>query len=87
LRNHEGGVDGVLLDPPRTGAGSEVIGLIAQAAPDRVIYLACDPVALGRDAGLLTKAGYKMDGLRALDGFPMTHHVECVAFFTRSEIS
>ena len=87
LRHHEGGVDGVLLDPPRTGAGSEVIRLIAQAAPDRVIYLACDPVALGRDAGLLTKAGFKMDGLRALDGFPMTHHVECVAFFTRSEIS
>jgi tRNA/tmRNA/rRNA uracil-C5-methylase (TrmA/RlmC/RlmD family) len=87
LRNHEGDVDGVVLDPPRTGAGSEVIGLIVQAAPSRIIYVACDPVALGRDAGFLTRAGYRLTGLRALDGFPMTHHVECVAFFTRTEIS
>ena len=87
LRNHEGSVDGVVLDPPRTGAGSEVIGLIVQSAPSRIIYVACDPVALGRDAGLLTRAGYQLSGLRALDGFPMTHHVECVAFFTRTEIS
>jgi tRNA/tmRNA/rRNA uracil-C5-methylase (TrmA/RlmC/RlmD family) len=87
LRNHDGAVDGVVLDPPRTGAGSEVIGLIVQAAPSRIIYVACDPVALGRDAGLLSRAGYRLSGLRALDGFPMTHHVECVAFFTRSEIS
>jgi tRNA/tmRNA/rRNA uracil-C5-methylase (TrmA/RlmC/RlmD family) len=87
LRSHEGDVDGVVLDPPRTGAGSEVIGLIVRAAPSRIIYVACDPVALGRDAGLLTRAGYRLTGLRALDGFPMTHHVECVAFFTWSEIS
>jgi tRNA/tmRNA/rRNA uracil-C5-methylase (TrmA/RlmC/RlmD family) len=87
LRNHAGSVDGVVLDPPRTGAGSEVIGLIVQSAPSRIIYVACDPVALGRDAGLLTRAGYRLTGLRALDGFPMTHHVECVALFTQTEIS
>jgi len=87
LRGHEGGVDGVVLDPPRTGAGSEVIRLIALAAPARIIYVACDPVALGRDSGLLSRSGYELSGLRALDGFPMTHHVECVAFFTRTEIS
>ena len=51
--------------------------------PRAVVYVACDPAALGRDTGLLAERGYRLDALRAFDLFPMTHHVECVARFVR----
>ncbi len=74
--------DVVVLDPPRSGAGRAVLDGIAAAAPSRVVYVACDPAALGRDVALLAERGYSMTALRAFDAFPMTHHVECVALFT-----
>jgi tRNA/tmRNA/rRNA uracil-C5-methylase (TrmA/RlmC/RlmD family) len=75
--------DVVVLDPPRRGAGRAVIDALAGAGPDRVVYVACDPAALGRDIGSLAAHGYQLAGLRAFDAFPMTHHVECVALLTR----
>jgi tRNA/tmRNA/rRNA uracil-C5-methylase (TrmA/RlmC/RlmD family) len=45
--------------------------------------VACDPVALARDAALLAERGYELTDLRAFDLFPHTHHVECVARFVR----
>lgn len=79
--------DGVLLDPPRTGAGELVIRAIASAGPATIIYVACDPVALARDSAHLAAEGYLLRAVRGFDGFPMTHHVECVATFTKTEIS
>lgn len=73
----------VVLDPPRSGAGREVIASLVDLAPAQIVYVACDPVALARDAGFLEQAGYRMRSLRAFDLFPHTHHVECVAAFTR----
>ncbi|MEO9221968.1 MAG: class I SAM-dependent RNA methyltransferase, partial [Mycobacteriaceae bacterium] len=74
-------VDVIVLDPPRSGAGRRVVEAIAAAAPRRVVYVACDPAALGRDVALFAGLGYAMSGLRAFDAFPMTHHVECIALF------
>lgn len=71
--------DGVVLDPPRAGAGREVVQAIARAGPRVVVYVACDPVALARDVALFASAGYRIAGLRSFDTFPMTHHVETVA--------
>jgi tRNA/tmRNA/rRNA uracil-C5-methylase (TrmA/RlmC/RlmD family) len=48
-----------------------------------VIYVACDPVALARDARLLVDAGWRLDRLRAFDLFPHSHHFETVASFVR----
>ena len=76
--------DVVVLDPPRTGAGKKVCGAIAARSPEVIIYVACDPAALGRDTGLLAGLGYRLDRLRAFDAFPQTHHVECIARFVRS---
>jgi tRNA/tmRNA/rRNA uracil-C5-methylase (TrmA/RlmC/RlmD family) len=70
---------GVVLDPPRAGAGQLVVEAIARANPRVVIYVACDPVALARDVAFFAAAGYRVAGLRAFDSFPMTHHVETVA--------
>jgi tRNA/tmRNA/rRNA uracil-C5-methylase (TrmA/RlmC/RlmD family) len=73
------GVDLVVLDPPRTGAGAAVVGAIASARPRAVAYVACDPVALARDLATFGDRGMVLDELVALDLFPTTHHVECVA--------
>ena len=73
------GADVVVLDPPRAGAGKEVINRIAALRPRVIVYVACDPAALARDQAPAAAAGYRRAGLRAFDQFPMTHHVECVA--------
>ncbi len=73
--------DLVVLDPPRTGAGKGVCEAIAALRPRVVAYVACDPAALARDTAYLAASGYVLDGLRAFDAFPMTHHVECVVRF------
>ena len=71
--------DLVVLDPPRTGAGKDVMGLLARMAPRRVVYVACDPSALARDVKVAATHGYGLVSLEAWDAFPMTHHVECIA--------
>ncbi len=76
-------VDLVVLDPPRTGAGAEVVRAIAGLTPRAVAYVACDPAALARDLRVLLDTGYALSGLRAFDLFGMTHHIECVAILTR----
>ncbi|MCI2957964.1 class I SAM-dependent RNA methyltransferase [Agromyces atrinae] len=69
----------VVLDPPRSGAGREVIDALAALAPRQLVYVACDPVALARDVGFLRAHGYELANIRAFDLFPNTHHVEAVA--------
>jgi tRNA/tmRNA/rRNA uracil-C5-methylase (TrmA/RlmC/RlmD family) len=76
-------VDIVVLDPPRKGAGRAVVDGIAAAGPRTIVYVACDPAALARDLALLADHGYRLDGLRGFDMFPMTAHVECVALLHR----
>ena len=68
----------VVLDPPRAGAGGEVIRDLVRLGPTQIVYVACDPVAFARDAGTLAAAGYELEALRAFDLFPHTHHVEAV---------
>ncbi|MDA3022195.1 MAG: TRAM domain-containing protein [Actinomycetota bacterium] len=74
-----GPVAGVVLDPPRTGAGPVVAGQIAARKPRVVVYVACDPVALARDVATFATLGYRLAKASGYDTFPMTHHVELVA--------
>lgn len=73
----------VVLDPPRSGAGTEVMGALGRLQPAQLVYVACDPVALARDVALAAEQGYRLAGLRAFDLFPHTHHVEAVASLVR----
>ncbi len=75
--------DVAVLDPPRTGAGRRVVEALAALAPDRVVYVACDPAALARDVALLGAQGYELQAVTGYDLFPMTHHVEAVAVLDR----
>jgi tRNA/tmRNA/rRNA uracil-C5-methylase (TrmA/RlmC/RlmD family) len=79
--------DVVILDPPREGAGKDVVQEIARISPRSIIYVACDPAALARDAAYLKENGYELEKLRAFDLFPMTHHIESIALFTPSDVS
>jgi tRNA/tmRNA/rRNA uracil-C5-methylase (TrmA/RlmC/RlmD family) len=75
------GADVVVLDPPRTGAGRDVVGQVVALQPRAVAYVACDPAALARDTAYLREGGLTLSELRALDAFPMTQHLECIALF------
>ena len=74
----------VILDPPRSGAGKDVVASLGELSPAQLIYVACDPVAFARDAGYLRELGYVLADLRAFDLFPNTHHVEAVGRFIRA---
>jgi tRNA/tmRNA/rRNA uracil-C5-methylase (TrmA/RlmC/RlmD family) len=86
-----------VLDPPRAGVPRQVIErLLAPGAGAgaggwpgagggslrAVAYVSCDPATLARDIAVFAGLGWRLDGLRAFDIFPMTHHVECVAALT-----
>ncbi|WOF24151.1 TRAM domain-containing protein [Microbacterium betulae] len=73
-----------LLDPPRAGAGREVVDGVAELGPEAVVYVACDPVALARDVGLFRAHGYTTDRVRAFDLFPNSHHSEAIAVLRRA---
>ncbi|RRD61157.1 class I SAM-dependent RNA methyltransferase [Leucobacter sp. OH1287] len=73
----------VVLDPPRSGAGGRVTAQLLELAPQNIIYVACDPVALARDTQTLVTGGYELTALRGFDLFPHTHHFESIAIFER----
>ncbi|MGQ0465846.1 MAG: class I SAM-dependent RNA methyltransferase [Sporichthyaceae bacterium] len=76
--------DLVVLDPPRVGAGREVVEGIAALLPRRIAYVSCDPATQARDLRTFAGLGYELAELRAFDLFPMTHHVETLAVLVPS---
>jgi tRNA/tmRNA/rRNA uracil-C5-methylase (TrmA/RlmC/RlmD family) len=75
--------DVAVLDPPRSGAGREVIDLLAAAEVPRIIHIGCEAASFARDVGLYLAHGYRVEELRVFDSFPLTHHIESVAVLTR----
>ena len=71
--------DLVVLDPPRTGAGRDVVKRVAELAGRRIAYVSCDPATLARDLAFFSEQGWALSGFRAFDAFPMTQHVELLA--------
>lgn len=76
--------DVAVLDPPRSGAGREVIDLLADAGVPRLVHIGCEAASFARDIGLYRNHGYTVEKIKVFDAFPLTHHVECVALLTRS---
>lgn len=74
--------DVIITDPPRKGMDETVLQAIAAMAPERLVYVSCDPGTLARDLKRLTELGFRPDRCAAVDMFPRTHHVEtCVLLF------
>jgi 23S rRNA (uracil1939-C5)-methyltransferase len=78
-----GKVDKLLLDPARAGA-YETLSYLKNIAPERVVYVSCNPASLARDSVLLLAQGYRLERLSVLDMFPQTHHTEAMALFVRN---
>jgi 23S rRNA (uracil1939-C5)-methyltransferase len=76
--------DVVVADPSRHGLGAEVVTRIGATAAPALALVSCDPGALGRDAGLLAAAGWRLESIRLVDQFPHTAHIEAVTGWFRS---
>lgn len=75
--------DVVCVDPPRKGLAPEVVDAVVRMAPQRVVYVSCDPGTLGRDVKRFAEQGYRLCRAEAVDLFPRTAHVESVVLLTR----
>ena len=75
--------DVIVVDPPRKGLDPAVIRAMAQAGPDRLVYVSCNPATLARDAGLLKEEGYLIRKVQPVDMFCWTSGVETVALLTQ----
>jgi tRNA/tmRNA/rRNA uracil-C5-methylase (TrmA/RlmC/RlmD family) len=83
LAAQSSGADVAVLDPPRGGAGREVIDLLAAAEVPRIVHIGCEAASFARDVGLYQRHGYAVDKISVFDSFPLTHHIECVALLNR----
>ena len=77
--------DVIVVDPPRKGVSADVIEAIGTMAPQRVVYVSCDPATLARDLKLLTAAGYTLQTAEAFDLFPRCAHVETVVLLSHKK--
>ena len=68
----------IVVDPPRKGLDPVVIDAIAESAPDRLVYISCNPATQARDVVLLKNHGYEISQIQPVDMFPYTYHVETV---------
>lgn len=69
--------DVMIVDPPRAGMHADVVNVILNAEPSRIVYVSCNPATQARDIALLD-AKYRVTAIRPVDMFPHTHHVENV---------
>ncbi len=74
---HNGRPDVVILDPPRAGVHEDVIATILRAAPEKMVYVSCNPATQARDLALMNEH-YRIVAVQPVDMFPHTHHVENV---------
>lgn len=75
----------VVLDPPRKGCEKEVLETLAKMAPERIVYVSCNPSTMARDVKYLVENGYKVVEVQPVDMFPHTAHVETVALMSRAK--
>ena len=83
LTSKGAGYDVVLMDPPRAGSTPEFLAGVVRLAPERVVYVSCNPVTLARDLPALRAGGYRICRATPVDMFPHTKHVECVVALER----
>ena len=76
IKEH-GRPDVIITDPPRAGMHEDVINVILNASPRKVVYVSCNPATQARDLQMMDKK-YRVSAIQPVDMFPHTHHVENV---------
>ena len=84
-RHSEETADVVVVDPPRKGCDAALLDTVVKMAPEKVVYVSCDPATLARDVKMLCGNGYEVKRVRAVDQFPMTVHVETVVLLSHKK--
>ncbi len=77
------GADVIVVDPPRKGCDEKLLATMLAMAPERIVYVSCDPATLARDLKVLCAGGYRIDRVQPVDQFPGSVHVECVSLLQR----
>lgn len=75
--------DVLLMDPPRSGSTEEFLQSAALLGPEKIVYISCNPVTLGRDLMVLRKLGYRAEEVWPVDMFAWSGHVETVCLLER----
>jgi 23S rRNA (uracil1939-C5)-methyltransferase len=78
IMKETGTVNFILLDPPRAGAGKEVLNAMPLLRPLKIFYVSCEPPTLIRDLIRLQDLGYRVTRIQPLDMFPQTYHIESI---------
>ena len=77
------GADVIVVDPPRKGCDEKLLSTMLAMAPERIVYVSCDPATLARDLKVLCAGGYRIDRVQPVDQFPGSVHVESVALLQK----
>jgi 23S rRNA (uracil1939-C5)-methyltransferase len=84
LVERAGRPDVCVIDPPRAGLSQKVVRRVIEAAPQRIVYVSCNPTTLAPNAAQLTEAGWALRSVQPVDMFPQTPHIECVAVLEKT---
>lgn len=77
----------VITDPPRSGMHPKVLKRLIESAPEKILYISCNPSTFARDAKEFALAGYKLPQVKPVDMFPHTRHIELAALFYKDSVS
>lgn len=75
--------DVVVVDPPRKGLEENFLTAVIEQAPEKIVYVSCNPATCARDCELFSQAGYELQFVQPVDLFGQTPHVECVALLKK----
>lgn len=76
--------DVAVVDPPRKGLDGDFIETLLELAPDKIVYVSCNPATQARDVRIMADGGYELQFVQPVDLFSQTPHTEAVALLTRS---
>ena len=86
MADREEHVDVVFMDPPRSGSSEEFLRSLLILAPEKIVYISCNPETQARDLKTLCKKDYRVEAIQPVDLFPFTKHVETIVLLQKETL-